>query len=947
MAGSKKRKLDGKQSIQKGKEKENSQVEASWKMFDQVLKDVMLPPVINRSSTPRSSSPNESTVVMLSEPDYRLIVGLEGGRQATCAVFLVLTPDWLEKRDGDLYLHKGIWFDSQHQGYCDSFEPPRRVTYFANFFTFSATTGVRNDGVPLEEGLNCPMSSSHKLEKIINDKLLTRCLMGNSGVACPRTLAFPYASDREYPVGNLQITLVNIADKKDADKAFLEKHLKLFLNLYKDIRSIVVKASGPMWQQSEGVSIFPNIEMDKVVDAMYALLQRLQPYDSLLIDEFLPTLRSQVVLPAREAKIYGAIVPGGSVMSQKHFAAKELLENLEQVQDDEMAYSVEPPKIQLGFRLRVLVARTSFNTSLLSKFVVGVGDLNKPINGDNTIPQSLESALDQWGIVQKSKQELLKKTIREEAELTLSSIIQYEANNLTDEQRGGKRAQTDLIGLDIILTNKFGVITPFIIEVNDHDCTLQAQMLELLLPETLGECVRPWVSTMLLKSQSYLLSEKTVLIIGGGGLSKNFVWEVAKEHEIKIVLVDQDPNHYAKPKVHHFIHFPGLEDHSKDLDMGNQIVKELKKRKLEVDGVLTFWEDCGPIANYVAELLGKIGNPYQVHLIAKSKMQTHKVLLEKKGSWPHKVSTHYFAVPSLSLHSESEISKGLELVPLPAVLKIEHGSSAVGVKLVTTKKETIQTYRLLASNFKDEEDHPGSGLSFKSSVVLMEYIDGSEHDIDIVMWDGCVLAAFVTDNGPTRLPYFAESAASMPSILHSDKEAALISAACQCCLELGLRYGVFNVEMKLTAIGPRLIEINARPGGFYIRDWIKMIWGIDLALCAFSIACGIKPIVQKAPTPRTYIVGVHLYSSQHGKALKSITSLERLHQLHDEGMIRCNFYEDHVVEEAEFEEPLLNIACQGNSLDEAKEKLVSTLGVLGLDSASVPVSWYLQYLDLV
>jgi hypothetical protein len=45
----------------------------------------------------------------------------------------------------------------------------------------------------------------------------------------------------------------------------------------------------------------------------------------------------------------------------------------------------------------------------------------------------------------------------------------------------------------------------------------------------------------------------------------------------------------------------------------------------------------------------------------------------------------------------------------------------------------------------------------------------------------------------------------------------MIAAAAQCCNCLGLRNGVFNVEFKMTGMGPKLIEINGRQGGFYIQ----------------------------------------------------------------------------------------------------------------------------------
>lgn len=64
----------------------------------------------------------------------------------------------------------------------------------------------------------------------------------------------------------------------------------------------------------------------------------------------------------------------------------------------------------------------------------------------------------------------------------------------------------------------------------------------------------------------------------------------------------------------------------------------------------------------------------------------------------------------------------------------------------------------------------------------------------------------------------------MPSCLPNNKIEQLITAAYQCCTEIGLVSGVFNVEMKMTPTGPKLIEINARMGGYYLRDWIKDLW---------------------------------------------------------------------------------------------------------------------------
>jgi len=40
--------------------------------------------------------------------------------------------------------------------------------------------------------------------------------------------------------------------------------------------------------------------------------------------------------------------------------------------------------------------------------------------------------------------------------------------------------------------------------------------------------------------------------------------------------------------------------------------------------------------------------------------------------------------------------------------------------------------------------------------------------------------------------------------------------------------GVFHVELKYTARGPRLIEVNCRMGGGPVRLTNLLVWGVDL-----------------------------------------------------------------------------------------------------------------------
>lgn len=101
------------------------------------------------------------------------------------------------------------------------------------------------------------------------------------------------------------------------------------------------------------------------------------------------------------------------------------------------------------------------------------------------------------------------------------------------------------------------------------------------------------------------------------------------------------------------------------------------------------------------------------------------------------------------------------------MLKLEFGSSAVGVKHVHNFQEAVEHVKHLQDTLRSEADRPGVGLGHGYSLLLMPCLLGTEHDVDVVLFEGQLVAAFLSDNGPTRLPLCAETAAVMPSVLRN------------------------------------------------------------------------------------------------------------------------------------------------------------------------------------
>lgn len=80
-----------------------------------------------------------------------------GGRQSPENFLLVLSTTWMSKVPSvthpDLYtllVHKAIAFGRDGHTYMEEYDPPRKTTYFLNFFTSSITAGQRCDGEIIE-----------------------------------------------------------------------------------------------------------------------------------------------------------------------------------------------------------------------------------------------------------------------------------------------------------------------------------------------------------------------------------------------------------------------------------------------------------------------------------------------------------------------------------------------------------------------------------------------------------------------------------------------------------------------------------------------------------------------------------------------------------------------------------------------------------------------------
>uniref|UniRef100_A0A8C3GIH1 ATP-grasp domain-containing protein n=1 Tax=Cairina moschata TaxID=8855 RepID=A0A8C3GIH1_CAIMO len=573
-----------------------------------------------------------------------------------------------------------------------------------------------------------------------------------------------------------------------------------------------------------------------------------------------------------------------------------------------------------------------------SQVACGMGRAEAPVRHGAALPLGLDSSLQQWGLADPGHRQALAERLRGAAEDAMAALLAAEAE-LSPAQRGGARACTDILGVDFLLSCVDDTLELVALSANCQRCLESCLLAEAMGRDVggpAGDLPRLLAEALLHRAQCHLVEGKDILLIGAGGVSKSFVWEAAREYGLRIHLVESDPEHFAAGLVQTFLPYDSRE-HQRDEEHAERVVELVRARDLRPHACLSYWDDCVVLAALVCQRLGLRGSPPAAVRLAKQKSRTHQHLQCCRRGRPPPAA---FAVPCRRLRSHGDVERAAGTVPFPAVAKLEFGAGGVGVRLVESARQCHAHAARLWRDLRADADYPGIGLGWGNAMLLMEYVPGTEHDVDLVLFEGRLLGAWVSDNGPTRLPAFLETAAVLPSCLPADRQAQLVRAALQCCRACGLLDGVFNVELKLGPGGPRLLEINPRMGGFYLRDWIRAVYGPDLLLAAVLVALGLPPVLPARPAPRAHLAGVMCLASEHGPALRH-GGLAALQGLQRRGLVRLN----PLFEEAggQYEEPCLSVACAGGSPAEACGRLLGLCQALGIDSPRYPVDHFLSH----
>lgn len=170
----------------------------------------------------------------------------------------------------------------------------------------------------------------------------------------------------------------------------------------------------------------------------------------------------------------------------------------------------------------------------------------------------------------------------------------------------------------------------------------------------------------------------------------------------------------------------------------------------------------------------------------------------------------------------------------PVVLKPRALAGSVGVVRADAPTDVERFFAMTAgARF--------ATLPAGEGVLVEEYLDGPEISIDSVACDGEVRCVHIARKRLGFPPFFEEVGHLVADCTLDDwyrPARDLVEAAHHA---LRVVTGVTHAEVRLTAAGPRLVELNGRLGGDLIPLLGRLSTGIDLVVAAAEIALGRRP----------------------------------------------------------------------------------------------------------
>lgn len=249
---------------------------------------------------------------------------------------------------------------------------------------------------------------------------------------------------------------------------------------------------------------------------------------------------------------------------------------------------------------------------------------------------------------------------------------------------------------------------------------------------------------------------------------------------------------------------PGVECANEE-DMFIKVIEYNKNNP--INGVLTFAEMLLSTASRVTENIGiKYMDVTTINNI-QNKFLQRKILKDAGVLVPN-----FFEIKS-----EKDLQEAGKLIGFPSVLKPNFGGGGYGIIKVNNYEELVKSYKYEQNNYENIILE-----NVESSFTLEELMTGENWNENEDLADYCSVESIVQNGEITHIsvsdrtkliPPFRESGFTIPSTLCENKQLDVKNMTSKALIALNVNNTMVHTEIKFTKQGPKIIEVNGRPGG--------------------------------------------------------------------------------------------------------------------------------------
>ena len=300
--------------------------------------------------------------------------------------------------------------------------------------------------------------------------------------------------------------------------------------------------------------------------------------------------------------------------------------------------------------------------------------------------------------------------------------------------------------------------------------------------------------------------QKRILILGGADFQIPFI-KKAKEKGLYVGVVDINANAPGKEYADSFFQ-ASVKDKNKILSIA---------KLFQPDAVTVGMVDIAVLAYaYVTTELGLPGMDMATAVRSTNKFEMIRAFEENHV--PH---------PAFQYLNHEDIGKVKIHVKYPLIVKPVDMAGSRGIFLVNNDEDMEAALR------------ESSKSSDSGDLLIEEYMDGPEVSVELVVKNGTPHVIQITDKTTSGAPHFAEIGHLQPSQLPENILQQIAEVACDAAKALQLQNSLGHAEIKVTSMGPKMVEIGARAGGDSIGEQlIELSAGVSFPEIAVSIALG-------------------------------------------------------------------------------------------------------------